>query len=234
MVIVMITNNSKHALPTVLCKGCQRCVDLEMEHSCFTHLSFCRQYGAEECWKGLLDWDPIWFCVWGSTVLCTCQGAGKYKHQGSPTGMSVYCLATTRAQLSLQKVFFGGKQMTDTFCRWSAKSKSGVVWSSSLCGLSTELRLIIWSWFCMVPYGCELHLHHLLQYIRVCLTSTSSASRRLFLWVVHSVMWLLSICEQLNILAGHECFCQSSQKVEQPVTAILLYLVMLELLMVSD
>ena len=36
---VMITTIPTHVLPTVLYKGCQRCVDLEMEHSIFINPS---------------------------------------------------------------------------------------------------------------------------------------------------------------------------------------------------
>ena len=138
MVNVMITNNPNQCITNCVISKGQRCVDLEMEHSIFATLSSCRQSGADECWKSLLGRYPTWFCVWGSRVLWTCWGVGMYIHQRPPAGMYVYGLATTWAQLSLQRLFHSRKEIADTCCCWSAKSKS------MLCVVSVFMWSLNW------------------------------------------------------------------------------------------
>ena len=124
MVNIRITNNPNPCITNCVMQGLTKMFRSGNGTLIFTTLSSCRQSGADKCWKGLLDVDPTWFCVWGSRVLWTCRGVRMYKDQGPPAGMSVYCLATTWAQLSLQRLFHSRKQIADTCCCWSAKSKS--------------------------------------------------------------------------------------------------------------
>ena len=85
--------SSAHAVPTISCKACQRCVVyLVMEHShdcsSFTNFSLCRQSHAEECWKGHLGQCPTWFGVWCGRVIWTCKGTELYRYQRPTAGMS--------------------------------------------------------------------------------------------------------------------------------------------------
>ena len=124
MVNVMITNNPNPCITNCVMQGLSKMFRSGNGTHTFTYLCSCRQSGAEQSWKGLLPHDPTWFCGWGSRVLWKCQGAGMYRHQGPSAGMSVYCLASKWAWVSLQKLFYSRKEIADTCCRRSAKSKS--------------------------------------------------------------------------------------------------------------
>ena len=86
---VMITNNPNPCITNCVMQGLSKMCRSGNGTLIFTTLSSCRPSGAEQCWKGLLGQNPTWFCVWGSRVLWTCQGAGMYRHQWPPAGMYV-------------------------------------------------------------------------------------------------------------------------------------------------